>query len=125
MTDKLDPVFMEDWACYLTEMAKYAIELMKMSGYGSEEMHRIVDRLVFPAEPHSFVIDRDRARKMGIKISNSERDSAFMKVMKAWLTGYMLTESQKHIIRYILPRNGGSNGRTKAKRTGAKRNATK
>jgi hypothetical protein len=111
MTDKLDPVLMEDWACYLTEMATYAAELMRMSGYKPEEIHRIVDRLVFPAEPHTFVIDRDRAAKMGIRVVSSDRDFAHMKVMKAWLTGYMLTESQKHIIRYVLPQTGGTNAK--------------
>ena len=47
---------------------------------------------------------------MGIRTSNTPRDTAIMKVMKAWLTGHMLTESQKHLIRYVMPKPQVQNG---------------
>lgn len=103
MAEKLDPILMEDWACNLTEMTRYVFELMQMSGYKLPEITKVVDGLIFPAEPHSFVIRRDKAAKMGIRTSNTSHDVAVMKVMKAWLTGHMLTESQKHLIRYVMP----------------------
>lgn len=114
MTDKLDPILMEDWSSYLTEMRNYAVELMQLSKYKGDEILRIIDALVFPAEPHTFVIDRDRAERIGIRVSKSSEDMDNIKIMKAWLTGYMLTESQKHIIRYLLPQmEGSANGKTK------------
>jgi hypothetical protein len=114
MTDKLDPILMEEWSSYLSEMGRYASELTHLSGYKPEEIRRIIDALVFPAEPHNFVIDKDRAEKIGIRISKSDEDITRLKVMKAWLTEYMLKESQKHIIRYLLPENeGGDNGKEK------------
>lgn len=116
MTDKLDPILMEDWSSYLKEMTNYAVELMEMSGYKGNVITRITNALVFPDEPHTFVIDKDRAEKIGIQISKTSEDMANIKAMKAWLTGYMLTESQKHIIRYLLPQKieeGTTNGEAK------------
>jgi hypothetical protein len=131
MADKLDPILMEDWACNLKEMTRYVFELMQMSGYKMPEIKKVIDGLIFPEEPHSFVIRRDSATKMGIRTSNTSHDTATMKVMKAWLTGHMLTESQKHLIRYLMPQStkqtssGGKNGRTKqtAKKGSTKRGA--
>ena len=122
MAEKLDPILMEDWACNLTEMTRYAFELMQMSGYKMQEIKSVIDALIFPQEPHSYVIRRDKAAQIGIKTSNTSHDIAVMKVMKAWLTGHMLTESQKHLIRYVMPQNikgrsGARNGRASKKRS--------
>jgi hypothetical protein len=126
MAEKLDPILMEDWACNVTEMSRYAFELMQMSGYTIQEIKSVIDALIFPEEPHSFVIRRDKAAKIGIKTSNTAHDIAVMKVMKAWLTGHMLTESQKHLIRYVMPqsikaRSGAKNGRASTKKRSTKR----
>jgi ATP-dependent protease ClpP protease subunit len=128
MAEKLDPILMEDWTSNLLEMQRYVIELMQMSGYKPPEIARVVNSLIFPDEPHSLVIRRDRVAKMGIRTSSSHQDTMTLKVMKAWLTGYMLTESQKHLIRYVVPTTptkaalGGKNARAK---TGTKKGGTR
>lgn len=125
MTERLDPVLLEDWNSHITEMARYATELMRLAGYKPEQILKVVDGLVRPMEPHGFVIERDRAARLGIrtKLVNTSADHKILKLMKAWLTGYMLTESPKHIIRFVIPqggtRDGGRNAKTK--RTASKK----
>jgi len=120
MAEKLDPIFMEDWSSYLTEIQNYAVELMKMSGYKPDETFKIIDALIYPVEPHSFVIDKERAERIGIRVSKSSEDINTLKVMKAWLTGYMLKESQKHIIRYLIPTRGQNNDKAIKKKNDRK-----
>jgi ClpP class serine protease len=50
MAEKLDPILMEDWACNLTEMSRYAFELMQMSGYKMPEIKTVIDALIFPED---------------------------------------------------------------------------
>lgn len=107
MTEKLDPVLMEHWSSNLAEISTYAGELLRLSGYEQGDIERIVDALVFPTRPHTFVIDQDRARRLKLKISTSKQDAEDLKTMEAWLTDYMLKAADKHIIRFVTPNEKG------------------
>ena len=65
MAEKLDPILMEDWSCNLKGLTRYVAELMQMSGYKIPEIRKVIDALITPEEPHSFVIRRVRQRKWG------------------------------------------------------------
>lgn len=125
MTEKLDPILLEHWSSNLTEIATYARELLRLSEYDTDAIERVVDALVFPTRSHTFVVDRDRARKLKLKLSTSTQDAEDLKVMEAWLTDYMLRAADKHIIRFVLPKNhGGASASANEESSKAKKSAT-
>ncbi len=116
MTEKLDPILLEHWNSALNEIGTYARELLTLSGYTREAINGILQALVFPLNTHAFVMDRDGASKINLKLSDSPRDLEDLKIMEAWLSDYMLKAADKHVIRYVIP-GGGKNGKAKAKKT--------
>lgn len=110
MTEKIDPILMEDWSSNLLEIADYTQELMILSGYDEKTIRNVVNALVYPMRSHAFVIDLDKAKKLKIKLSNSDQDMEYLKIMEAWLTEYMLKAADKHIIKYVLPKNTAKRG---------------
>lgn len=109
MADKLDPVLMEDWTASLVEIGAYAMELMELAGYSLEEARRIVGNLVYTEKTHGYVIGRDRAIKMGLKVSQQDDEAAILPVMREWLGCYMMESGGTHYVRYVVPRQEDGN----------------
>jgi hypothetical protein len=119
MADKLDPIILEAWSTSLAEISRYAIELLKSSGYKEEECHEIVKSLVLTENTHSFVVHRDRAKKMGLKVSDNPDDMKLLNLMRTWLAEYAFESKVTHCIRYVLP-NDKTGGECKDESTNIK-----
>lgn len=120
MAEKLDPVLLEHWNSGLVEIGTYAKELLTLSGYKADVIDNILRTLVFPASTHGLVVDRDAAKKIKLRLSDSTQDQQDLKVMEAWLTDYLLKAADKHVIRYVTP-GGSRDGKAKAKKARARR----
>ena len=115
MADKLDPVILESWSTSLAEIGVYANELLRKSGYTDEECRKVIKALVLTENTHSFVIHRDRAKEIGLHVSDDDEDAKVLNIMREWLSGYAFESKVTHCIRYILPKTkqlkgGGNDG---------------
>ena len=105
MADKLDAIILEEWSTSLSEMAGYATEIVRSAGYKEEQVKRIVRALVLTENTHSFVIHKERAKEMGLNVSEREEDVAVLNLMREWLTQYAFESKATHCIRYVLPKS--------------------
>ncbi len=110
MADKLDPVILEDWTTSLLEIAGYAEELLEAAGYAKEVREKIIKTLVLTDKTHSYVVHKERARPLGLHISDDNEDKATLNVMRAWLAEYAFAKGATHFIRYIMPKRRKSDG---------------
>lgn len=103
LVHKLDPIIYDDWESRTFEMATYAIELLRKSGYDEQPIINIIENFVYTTYPHDFVINRERAINYGIKVAPKEKYIEEMKNMTWLLSYYVMKSSDKHHLRYILP----------------------
>lgn len=117
MAEKLDPILLEDFNSHLTEVAGYALEILQMSGYNEEERIRIVSELVYTNKTHGFVIHKDRAKALNLKVVDEPQDLRDLDVMREWLSAHMFSREATHAIRYIpAPERKGKGGKARAKK---------
>jgi membrane-bound ClpP family serine protease len=104
MADKLDPVLLQDWTTTLEEVAAYAADLMTRAGYKEDKRKGIVEELVFTQYTHSHVICREKAIRIGLKVSNDAADQEALKLMRDWLSTYFMESGGTHYVRFISPK---------------------
>lgn len=104
MADKVDPVILEDWSTALLEIAGYAEELLKGAGYAKEQRVKIIKALVLTDKTHSYVVHKERASSIGLRVSEEERDMATLNIMREWLAEYAFSKATTHFIRYLVPK---------------------
>jgi len=109
MADKLDPVILEDWTTSLLEVGGYAEEILETAKYPKEKRENIIKTLVITDKTHSFVIHRDRARSLGLNISDRAEDLMVLNIMRQWLAEYAFEKEATHCIRYITPERRKTN----------------
>ena len=119
LTEKLDPYLMEEWIGILTAMQEYVAEVLGKTGY--KNAAQIAARLVTKYPTHSYVLNGTKAKAAGLNvISSNERPDAW-KVMRYWLSKYLIEQQMTHCIRYVIPDGAASNGAGKeAKKAKAK-----
>jgi len=127
LTDKLDPYLMEEWNGVLEAMTDYVREILELSGYG-DAAPAIAHRLVTTYPTHGYVINRKKAKKLGLNVREaSDKNDAWM-VMRYWLSKYLIEQEMTHCIRFVIPNGGTQNGRTRpksaSKRTRTSKNKT-
>lgn len=103
LVDKLDPIIYDDWETKTYEMAAYAADLLTKAGYEEESRISIISKLVYSAFPHSFVIDRTKARNYGLDVAKKGEFESELNCMHWWLKNYMVKPGMDHYIRYIIP----------------------
>ena len=110
MAEKLDPAILEHWAGIKNEMIFYLKEILKLSNYNEEEKNTLVEFLTKKFPTHSFVLHYDHAKELGIKVEKENVDLEAWNNMRKWLSFNINKATDRHIIRYIVPK-----GQTKTK----------
>ena len=103
MVDGLDPIIIEEWTGVQEEGKFYLKEILKKSGYSKEDIEKITASLVFSFPTHSFVLQYDQVKDMGIKVEPDTKDLVAWKKMREWLLKYMAEATDRHFIRYVIP----------------------
>lgn len=83
----------------------YMHDLMKKAGYKIDDIHNVLDRLLWHVHAHEQVFMYGHAKELGINVEYY-RDSHYAecwKVARIWLHKYYLEPSPSHVIKYCLP----------------------
>jgi hypothetical protein len=94
---------LEEFSGILSQVKGYAIELMKEAGYEDKEAEKISDRLIYDPLTHNEVIDFEKAKGIGLKVRFYEEFRESWRIMRRWLSKYILEESGIHHIKYAIP----------------------
>jgi len=101
LTDKLDPLLMEEWDGAMMTTAEYVAEILDLSGY--EQAVEIAARLVYSYSSHSYVINEEKAKALGLNVRNAMEYGTIWQDMRYWLGKYVMEQGATHHIRYTLP----------------------
>ncbi len=119
LTEKLDPYLMEEWIGILSAMQDYVTEVLAKTGY--KDPATLAKRLVTSYPTHSYVLNEAKAKEAGLNVvSSTERPEAW-KVMRYWLSKYLIEQQMTHCIRYVIPDGAGSNGSGSTKKPKARK----
>ncbi len=118
LTEKLDPYLMEEWIGILTAMQEYVTEVLEKAGY--EDAAKIAQQLVTKYPTHAYVLNETKAKAAGLNVVSSTKRPEAWKVMRYWLSKYLVEQQMTHCIRYVIPEGAGSNGTGKVKNGKAK-----
>lgn len=115
IAEKYDAVEIDDAISVMEMMRNYAKEILEGSGYSKERCEEIADKLVSGFLNHDEVITFEKARKIGLNVSEPNKYPHVWPVFREWLGKYLLKSADKHIIRYVLPQAEGDQGERKGK----------
>ncbi len=104
MVESLDPIILQEWGGIQKEGMVYLEEILKSSGYSKKQTNALVDKLVFQFPTHGYVIHRDHAKTLGIKVEFDDEDDDAWKKMRYWLSKYVVRQTDRHFIRYVIPK---------------------
>jgi len=111
LAEKYEATDVDEALSIIELMKRYIIEILKGSGYEEKKAQEISDKLVTGFLDHGEVITFEKAKKLGLKVSEPEKYLSIWAILREWLSIYMLQSADKHIIRYITPpiQKGGKN----------------
>lgn len=109
LAGKFDPIFIEESLGVCTMMEDYAKEILSYSGYNEVEASDIAGKLVMGYSTHEEVINFDKAKNLGIHVVEDTTFSKEWNTLRMWLSNYLLTSADKHVIRYVLPSKNKEN----------------
>ncbi len=104
LIESIDLTIYEERVGLLHMVREYAYELLSMAGYKENECERISKSLVFDFPAHYYIIDFDKARKLGLKVKWYRHFINEWKIMRKWLGKYILEESGIHHVAYTFPK---------------------
>lgn len=104
MVESLDPIILQEWGGIQTEGISYLREILEKSGYNKKDVDNLIDKLVFKFPTHGYVIHYDHAKTLGIKVESDETDNEAWKKMRYWLSKYVIQQTDRHFIRYAIPK---------------------
>lgn len=118
LVEKMDPVLLEEWYDLINTVKYYGKEILKKHSYSEAKIERILDFLILSHYTHNFVIDYEKAKDLfGTKtVIHSSRVKEEWKVLKQWISEFLLKEENKHFIRYILPKKRKVKNKRKKKK---------
>lgn len=120
LTDKMDPYVMEQWEGTQGAMLDYTREILELSGYDPEVSGGIATELVWGYPIHPYVINADKAGKLGLRVKDSSQFPQTWDVMRHWLGDYLIERQATHCIRFVLPETGTARKAVAAKRSTAR-----
>ncbi len=88
---------------------RLAKEILSYSGYSEDDASNIAKKLVMGYSTHEEVINFDKAKNLGIHVVEDTKYSKEWSILRKWLSNYLLTSADKHVIRYVLPVNEKEN----------------
>lgn len=104
MVDMIDPVVYEEFYGLRKASEEYLSTILKKTGYDKLDIERIVQILIFDLPAHSFVIDKNLAEEIGLKVSSDDEDLEEWDLMRDWFAKYVGEETDRHFIRYCVPK---------------------
>ena len=115
MVESIDPVMYEEFNGLINTMEKYLLTILEKSGYGENERNSIKDKLILTLPTHDFVIDKNLAKQIGLKISKNDQNYDEWNVMRNWFAKYIRQETDHHFIRYCIPQPKNNDDKKKNK----------
>lgn len=103
LIESIDLTTYEERMGLLHMVREYAYELLNMAGYNKNECEKVSKSLVFNFPAHYYIIDFDKAKKLGLKVKWYRDAADEWRIMRKWLGKYILKESGIHHIVYIFP----------------------
>lgn len=104
MAESLDPVIYEEFFGITAEGRFYLTTILKKSGYHKDVVSKIVDTLMLTLPTHGLVVDRELAEQIGISVAPHSAYPDVWRKMREWFAKYVSEETDKHFIRYCIPR---------------------
>ncbi len=104
LADKLNPVVMEEWDGFLTVMENYLYNILTKTDYNEDTASEITQKWVRGFYTHTQVLDYQTCKEHKLKVVESSKYPDLWQAMKEWLSEYMLKSTDKHFIRYIVPK---------------------
>ncbi len=105
MAELIDPVMYEEFFGLREANIKYLRTILGKSGYDEESIGQITDELIFNLPTHGFVIDKNLASKIGLRIESDDTDVEEWNLMRHWFAKYVGREADRHFIRYCVPKS--------------------
>lgn len=106
MVEMLDPVVYEEFHGWRIAVKEYLHTILKKTKYAPAGIDQISQNLIFAMPTHDFVIDKNMAKEMGLKVV-PDGDSEEWDLMRNWFAKYVGEETDRHFIRYCIPKNVG------------------
>lgn len=103
LSEKLDPTWMATMKGESETVEQYAMSLLRAARYETREARQIAQKLIYGFPSHSYVLMRDEARDIGLRIKPESSHPREWPVMRRWFEMYMLKSSDTHFIRYVIP----------------------
>lgn len=113
LTDKLDPYVMEEWNGTIDAMTDYVFEILSLAGYPDQAATKTAQKLVSGYPTHSYVINGEDARGLGLNVRNAAEVPETWEIMRHWLGKYLIEQEMTHCIRYVIPDPASRNGQGK------------
>lgn len=104
MAELIDPVVYEEFYGLRKASEEYLETILQKTGYDKPTIEKIKDNLIFNLPTHSFIIDKNLAEEIGIKIEPDSTDFEEWGLMRNWFAKYVGSESDRHFIRYCIPK---------------------
>ena len=123
LTEKLDPYLMEEWNGVISAMTDYVTEVLTATGYKNADA--IAHKLVSSYPTHSYVLNEAKARQIGLNVVAAAANADAWKVMRYWLSKYLIEQQMTHCIRYVIPDGAKSNGAPAPKKARKARSSAK
>lgn len=101
LADQLDGTLIENVLSAQRTACEYITEILKKSGYKNAK--NLARKLVYDLPSHGFVIDYERAKKLGLRVVPYATDTETWQIMRYWLAKYFVKATDRHFIRYVVP----------------------
>ena len=116
LVESLDPIILQEWEGFRDEGIIYLEELLEKSGYDKKLTHNLIEELVLQFPTHGYVIHRDRAKELGMKVEFDNEDDEAWRQMRYWLSKYVVQQTDSHFIRYVMPKRKRATSKKKTLR---------
>ena len=103
LTEKLDPILMEEWNGLIDAMIDYVYEVLLASGYEQDKAFVTARKLVAAYPTHSYVLNFAKAKQLGLNVTHSSDEASAWEVMRYWLGKYLVEQEATHCIRFVIP----------------------
>ncbi|HJW20096.1 MAG TPA: hypothetical protein VJ571_06025 [Candidatus Nitrosotalea sp.] len=113
MAESLDPIMIEEWLGVQKEGQHYLREILQKSGYA--DIENLIQTLTLRFPTHGFVIHHDNAKEIGIKVEKHDTDLEAWNLMRFWLSKYITQQTDRHFLRYAVPKKSDSTQKTQKK----------
>jgi hypothetical protein len=110
MVDYINSIIFEEWVGIRQEGIIYLKEILKLSKYQEQQIPKLIDYLTFKFPTHGFVINYSIAKAIGLNVGYYTKDIEAWNIMRTWLAHYIIKQTDKHFIRYVLPSNNNGQG---------------